>query len=200
MISFFKIYKTSIAEASVNQIYNLFPQLKEDMLDQNAINFNLDTFLNRNMTTAGEIKLPKGLWIFDIMFNCDLRATAGGNVAIQEIFTIDFGVQAYLNQTLTNDRPTLLYTGFKDGLCYYKFQVNNLTDNALFKMEFKPICKQRGNNTLTEVNGVAVKMLNFSLSGSKLSDYANLQLAKTKIEAVEGEEKITKKSKTATLE
>jgi len=43
-------------------------------------------------------------------------------------------------------------------------------------------------------------MLNFSLSGSKLSDYANLQLAKTKIEAVEGEEKITKKSKTATLE
>jgi hypothetical protein len=198
MISFFKIYKTSIAEAPVNQIYNLFPQLKEDMLDQNAINFNLDTFLNRNMTTAGEIKLPKGLWIFDIMFNCDLRATAGGNVAVQEIFTIDFGVQACLNQTITNDRPVLLYTGFKDGLCYYKFQVNNLVDNALFKMEFKPICKKRDNDRLIELSGLAVRMLNFSLSGSRLSDYANLQITKTKIEVVEEEEKIIKKSKTAT--
>ena len=197
MISFFKIYKPSIAEAPVNQIYNLFPQLKEDMLDQNAINFNLDTFLNRNMTTAGEIKLPKGLWIFDIIFNCDLRATAGGNIAIQEIFTIDFGVQTYLNQTIVNDRPTLLYTGFKDGLCYYKFQVNNFGDNALFKMEFKPICKKRGVNSLIEINGVAVKMLNFSLSGLKLSDYADLPLAKTKIEETD---KITKKSKTITLE
>lgn len=197
MDTFFKVYKEALPNAPVNQIYNIGLKLQTDIRPEYAINFNVDTFLKRNVTADGEIKLAKGLWIFDVALECDIVMTNGTNLlGTQEVFGIDFGIQAYLNKVISNDRTKFLYTGFKDGMCNYQFTISNLVNDALFKIEFTPTCRRRESASLINIDGVSIVIKNFSLSGLRLHDYGNLPLAKN-IEEKE-EDKIVKKSKTST--
>ena len=201
MDTFFKVFKQALPNAPVNQIYNIGLKLETDIWPGYAMNFDTDAFLKRNVTSDGEIKLAKGLWIFDVALECDIVMTNGTNLAeTHEIFAIDFGIQAYLNKVISNDRTKFLYTGYKDGMCNYRFAISNQVDNALFKVEFTPTCKKRAatsvGTSLVNMTSVSIMIKNFSLSGSRLHDYGNLPLVKN-IEEKEGD-KIVKKSQTST--
>ena len=197
MMSFFKIYKDVMLNAPVNQVYSITGKFRTDIREEYAINFDLDAFTNRKISSNGEIKLPKGLWIFDIKFECDIANINNSTLLNwQVLHSIDFGVQAYLNNTIQNDRSKFLYSGSKNSTCNYQFAVANKVDDALFKVEFTPKCWQHGSTNIQELDRVHLIMKDFSLSGTMFSNYENLPLAKN-IEEKEGD-KTTKKNKTST--
>lgn len=191
MISFFKIYKDIMVNAPVKQAYSITGKFRTDIRQEYASNFDLDAFTNRKISPNGEIKLPKGLWIFDIKFGCDVANNDNGTLLNwQVLHSIDFGMQAYLNNTIQNDRSKFLYSGAKNGSCNYQFALANTIDDALFKIEFTPQCWQHGSTTITELTKVHLIMKDFSLSGTMLSNYENLPAGARE------EFKTTKNSKT----
>ena len=169
MQAFFKVYNDQLASAPVEQVYNLFPKIQTNIIDDYAINFDPNVFLRGKTTEDGEIKLPKGLWKFTISFAHDVIQTNNSPLSYNnEIFSVNLNMRVFLNKKETNDRPPVLYNGLKDGILNYTFILNNPTDDALFSIDFKPVCKRTNLNAMGTVSGVSIVIKNFSFIGEML--------------------------------
>lgn len=191
MIRFFKVYRDATSKAPYGLIYNFTKAFTTDIEGHYAINFNTNAFLKNQMTAGGEVKLPKGLWIMDIKFECNVVNTNNSTLSgSNQIYDIDFGLETYLNGVATNDRTRFLYNGLKNGICNYQFTLANLSDNIPFKIEFKPEIRRTDLNGVYTLETTSVEFKNVSLTGTLINEYQSSQPVSKRIKATQKAEEV----------
>lgn len=116
----------------------------------------------------GNIKLPKGLWKFEVGANVKFTEALGST---HDHFTLyENNLAVYVNEEKMNDKVDFISAGSREqALQPIVFYQALLEDENLFRMELSPKIKLPNSNMI--LDDLLFRYTNITISGQKIADY-----------------------------